>query len=93
MGYADTYAAWKADPEAFWLDAAKAIDWDKAPTKALNSDNAPLYEWFVDAKVNGCWNAVDRHVAAGNGDRIAIVTVDDRDWRTPVPLARHTPVT
>ena len=73
MGYADIYAAWKADPEAFWMDAAKAIDWDTPPTRALNDDNAPLYEWFTDARVNTCWNAVDRHVEAGRGDQVAII--------------------
>ena len=73
MSYRDVYSAAQADPEAFWLEAAKAIDWDEPPTQALNADNAPLYEWFTDAKVNTCWNAVDRHVEAGNGDRVAII--------------------
>ena len=59
MTYKDVYAAWQADPEAFWMQAAEAIDWDQAPTRALNAENAPLYEWFTDAKVNTCWNTVD----------------------------------
>ncbi|MGR3490664.1 MAG: AMP-binding protein, partial [Shimia sp.] len=73
MGYKDIYAAWQADPEAFWMEAAQAIDWDVAPTRALDDSRAPLYEWFTDAKVNTCWNAVDRHVAAGRGDQVAII--------------------
>lgn len=73
MTYAATYAAWQADPEAFWLQAADAIDWVKRPTHALNATRAPFYEWFTDALVNTCWNAVDRHVAAGHGDRLAII--------------------
>ncbi len=73
MGYRDVYAGWKADPEAFWLEAAKAIDWDTPPTQALDDSNAPLYEWFTDARVNTCWNAIDRHVEAGRGDQIAII--------------------
>jgi len=73
MSYRDTYAAWRADPEGFWLRAAEAIDWNRFPSRALNADRAPLYEWFTDGLVNGCWNAVDRHVAAGNGGRIAII--------------------
>ncbi|MEM9290006.1 MAG: AMP-binding protein, partial [Pseudomonadota bacterium] len=73
MGYKEVYEGWKDDPEGFWLEAAKGIDWVEAPTKALFDDNAPLYEWFCDAKVNGCWNAVDRHVEAGNGERVAII--------------------
>jgi len=73
MAYRDVYAAWQADPEAFWMEAAEAIDWDRKPTKALSDENAPLYEWFTDGMVNTCWNAVDRHVEAGNGDRVAII--------------------
>jgi propionyl-CoA synthetase len=73
MGYQQIYDAWKTDPEAFWLKAAESIDWVKAPTHALNDNNAPLYEWFTDAQVNTCWNAVDRHVENGHGDRAAII--------------------
>ncbi len=73
MGYRDVYTAAQADPETFWMDAAKAIDWVTPPTRALNPDKAPLFEWFTDAEVNTCWNAVDRHVEAGHGDRAAII--------------------
>ena len=73
MGYKNIYEGWQADPEAFWMEAAEAIDWDRKPTRALNDDNAPLYEWFTDGMVNTCWNAVDRHVEAGRGDQDAII--------------------
>ncbi len=73
MGYRDVYAGWQADPEGFWIEAAKGIDWDSEPTKALDDSRAPLYEWFTDARVNTCWNAVDRHVEAGRGDQVAII--------------------
>jgi propionyl-CoA synthetase len=73
MGYKEVYQSWKSDPEAFWMNAANAIDWDRKPSKALFDANAPLYEWFSDGMVNTCWNAVDRHVVAGNGDRTAII--------------------
>ena len=73
MAYKDVYEGWKRDPEGFWMDAAKAIDWDRPPTKALFDGNAPLYEWFSDAMVNTCWNAVDRHVEAGRGAQTAII--------------------
>ena len=71
--YRAVYSQWKADPEGFWLQAAGAIDWIDAPTKALDASRAPLYGWFADATCNACWNCVDRHVAAGHGDRVAIV--------------------
>ena len=73
MGYKEVYDSWKADPDAFWMEAAAAIDWDQMPSKALFDDNAPLYEWFSDGTVNTCWNAVDRHVDAGRGDQTAII--------------------
>ncbi|SCM66888.1 propionate-CoA ligase PrpE [Donghicola eburneus] len=73
MSYQDIYKSWQDDPEGFWMAQAEAIDWDQKPTKALHDDNAPLYEWFADAKVNTCWNAVDRHVEAGRGDQTAII--------------------
>jgi propionyl-CoA synthetase len=73
MAYADIHARSLADPDAFWMQAAEAIDWVKKPSKALFAGNAPLYEWFADGMLNGCWNAVDRHVEAGHGQRLAIV--------------------
>jgi len=73
MSYRDVYEGWKADPEGFWMEAAKAIDWVTPPTHALDDRRAPLYGWYDDAVCNVCWNAVDRHVEAGNGDRAAII--------------------
>ncbi|MEM6387482.1 MAG: propionyl-CoA synthetase [Pseudomonadota bacterium] len=73
MNYSDVYEAWRANPEQFWMDAAQAIDWERAPTHALNDSRAPLYEWFTDGLVNTCYNAVDRHVEAGRGDQTAII--------------------
>ncbi|MBT8152902.1 propionyl-CoA synthetase [Epibacterium ulvae] len=73
MGYRDIYSTWQADPEAFWMDAAKGIDWVTAPNTALTDTGDGLYEWFADATVNTCWNAVDRHVEAGRGEQTAII--------------------
>jgi propionyl-CoA synthetase len=60
------------DPTTFWADAAKMITWDKEPKSILDDSNKPFYQWFADGKMNTCYNAVDRHVAAGKGERIAI---------------------
>ncbi len=73
MGYKEVYQAWKADPEGFWMKAAEAIDWTRRPTRALDAANAPFYRWFADGECNTCWNAVDRHVAAGRGGQVAII--------------------
>jgi propionyl-CoA synthetase len=82
--YAEVYADWKRDPEGFWMRAAEAIDWQRAPSRALDDTRAPLYGWFPDAVGNTCHNAVDRHVAAGHGDRTAII----HDWPVTGTKAR-----
>jgi propionyl-CoA synthetase len=73
MGYSDIYKSWQDDPEGFWMKAAKEVSWVTAPTKALYDRGDHIYEWFADAEVNTCYNAVDRHVEAGNGARTAII--------------------
>lgn len=71
--YADNYARSLADPEGFWLEAARAIDWARPPRRALDASGAPFYRWFGDGTLNTCYNALDRHVAAGHGDRPALI--------------------
>ncbi len=83
MTYAEVYNSWKSDPEAFWMKAAEGISWYKPPSKALFDEKAPVYEWFADAQVNTCYNAVDRHVEAGHGDRTAII------YDSPVTDTKH----
>ena len=73
MSYAEVYDGWKADPDGFWMRAAEAVGWDRAPTHGLDATRAPIYGWFADALGNTCYNAVDRHVAAGRGDQTAII--------------------
>ncbi|WP_308914778.1 AMP-binding protein [Jannaschia sp. LMIT008] len=73
MRYHDLYANAQADPEGFWMHAARSIDWSAPPSKALHDDDGTTPQWFADGMVNGCWNAVDRHVAAGQGDRTALI--------------------
>ncbi len=73
MDYKSIYSSWKSDPERFWMEAAKAIDWVKFPSHALNESRKPFYQWFSDGEVNTCYNAVDRHVEAGLGTKDAII--------------------
>ena len=73
MSLREIHQSREADPEAFWMNAAEQIDWDRAPSYALDARNAPLYEWYPDAMVNTCYNAVDRHVIAGKGNQAAII--------------------
>lgn len=61
------------DPNGFWLDAASAISWNQSPEIALDASNAPLYRWFPDGELNITVNALDRHIAAGRGNQLALV--------------------
>ena len=71
--YAETYAAWQRDPEKFWREAARAIDWIEPP-RAIFDPQAGIYgRWFPDARLNACHNCLDRHIAAGRGDQAAII--------------------
>ena len=71
--YEQAYARWRRDPEAFWAGAAEEIDWFRRWDRVLDYDRPPFARWFVGAETNTCFNAVDRHVAAGNGERTALV--------------------
>ena len=71
--YHDAYHASLDDPSKFWGLAADAIDWYRPPTQILDSSNPPFYRWFSDGQLNICHNALDRHVAAGHGDRAALI--------------------
>ncbi|MFC4603444.1 propionyl-CoA synthetase [Rhodococcus kronopolitis] len=71
--YAEAFRRSVEQPEQFWLEAAAAVDWDVAPTRALDSSSAPMYRWYPDATMNTCHNALDRHVAAGRGDQAALI--------------------
>ena len=73
MGYKEVYKAAQENPEQFWLEQSKAIDWVRAPEQALFDKGGDLYEWYADAQVNGCYNAVDRHVENGRAEQAAII--------------------
>ncbi|MBB4265011.1 propionyl-CoA synthetase [Roseospira visakhapatnamensis] len=62
-----------SDPASFWGKAAEDIHWVKRWDKVLDESNPPFYRWFVGGELNTCYNAVDRHVDAGHGDRLAII--------------------
>jgi propionyl-CoA synthetase len=71
--YAEEFRRSIADPESFWGDAARAIDWYRAPSVILDSSNLPFYRWFSDGELNTCFNALDRHVRDGRGDQAALI--------------------
>ena len=76
--YDRMYAESVQNPDAFWAEQAKRIDWMQPPTKIGNWSYDPvLIKWYEDGVLNLCHNAVDRHVAAGNGERIAFIFEPD----------------
>ena len=70
----ELYEQAKADRLAFWADQARRfISWDTPFEEVLDFSGAPTARWFADGKLNAAYNAVDRHVEAGNGDRVALL--------------------
>ena len=60
------------DLEGFWRrQADELLDWLEKPQRILNDENAPFYKWFEDGRLNASYNCLDRHVEAGNGDKVA----------------------
>src|SRR6266404_2383300 len=72
-GYEETYRRAMADPTGFWGEAAEAIDWERRWDHVLDATNPPFYRWFAGGRLNTCWNALDRHVAGGRAEQIALI--------------------
>jgi acetyl-CoA synthetase len=67
------YAEADADRPAFWAKQARGLlSWDKDFTETLDWSNPPFAKWFVGGEINAAYNALDRHVENGHGDRVAI---------------------
>ncbi len=71
--YQESYRRARDDPEGFWADAAEALDWQRRWDRVLDDARPPFYRWFAGGQLNTCHNAVDRHVAAGRGEQLAII--------------------
>jgi acetyl-CoA synthetase len=72
VGDPGIYAEAAADPEAWWLrQATELLDWQREPSESLDESNPPFYRWFADGQLNVSANCLDRHVAAGLGERVA----------------------
>lgn len=61
------------DPQAYWAEKAKAIDWYKPWDTVLDSSNAPFYKWFAGGELNICYNALDRHVKGPRKNKLAYI--------------------
>jgi len=65
------YEEAEKDPVGWWEKQAEALDWAEKWDTALDDSNPPFYKWFTGGKINASYNCLDRHVEAGNGDRVA----------------------
>lgn len=80
------------DPESFWSEQAAQLSWHKTPSRALTKTTKTLangkshdhWEWFAGGEISTCYNCVDRHVEAGNGESLAII------WESPVTGGKTT---
>ena len=72
--YADFYRQSIDQPEAFWTEQAKLIDWHKPFTRVCNDDNPPFARWYEGGQTNLCHNAVDRHLK-DKPDQVALIYV------------------
>ena len=72
--YAEFYQQSIDDPEAFWAEQARLIDWETPAAQVLDASDPPFARWFVGGRTNLCHNAVDRHLAA-RGDQPALIFV------------------
>ncbi|KAI0427822.1 AMP-binding enzyme [Xylaria sp. FL1042] len=80
------------DPESFWAAQASQLHWHKQPTSTLtkttkklsNGVEHPHWRWFDGGEISTCFNCVDRHVLAGNGDKPAIY------WDSPITGTKQT---
>ncbi|KAB8303142.1 hypothetical protein EYC80_004592 [Monilinia laxa] len=80
-----------SDPQSFWAKQASYLHWHKPPTQILTEKTKTLksgtehkhWEWFGDGEISTCYNCVDRHVLAGNGEKTAII------WDSPVTSCKE----
>ena len=73
MSYANEYQKSIQQPEVFWGEQAKNLDWFKFPKKILSKDQNGIHHWFADGKMNTCYMALDYHVNNGLGDKAALI--------------------
>ena len=73
--YASLHRRSLDDPEGFWGEAAGLLTWERPWDRVLDRDAEPAARWFTGGRLSTCYNALDRHVEAGCGDRTALIHV------------------
>ncbi|MDN5724439.1 MAG: acetate--CoA ligase [Propionibacteriales bacterium] len=67
----ETFAEADADRDAFWARQAERLAWETQPTEVVDWSNPPFAKWYADGTLNAAYNCLDRHVEAGDGDKVA----------------------
>ncbi|MGN6572532.1 MAG: propionyl-CoA synthetase [Pseudolabrys sp.] len=71
--YHDVYAHWQRTPEVFWAEAAADLHWYEQPKKVFDKDAGQYGRWFEGGVTNTCYNCLDRQVANGRNDQVALI--------------------
>ena len=71
--YFEVYERWKRDPEGFWAEAAREIDWIEQPKRILDPSQGIYGRWFTGGVANTAYNCIDRHVERGRGEQPAVI--------------------
>lgn len=71
--YAAVHRRSLEQPEEFWTEAAEGIHWEQKWERVLDDRNAPFYRWFTGARLNTCYNALDRHIESGRAEQLALI--------------------
>jgi propionyl-CoA synthetase len=82
--YADIYASWKAEPEAFWANEATRLGWYKLWDKPFDAYSGTYGRWFPGAACNTAYNCLDRNIEQGRGDQAALI------YDSPVTQTKRT---
>ncbi|MFC1236172.1 propionyl-CoA synthetase [Vibrio sp. F74] len=81
--YLKEYQWSQTQPESFWKEQSKSIDWFEAPNTILEKDENGIERWFPDGKLNTAWLALDYHCEHGRGGKIALI------YDSPVTLTKR----
>ena len=70
--YVEAYEYSLSDPESFWGEQARSLDWIEPPNTVLAKQDG-VWRWFVDGKLNTAWLCLERHIKNGLGDQAALI--------------------
>ncbi|KAF6205389.1 hypothetical protein GE061_019560 [Apolygus lucorum] len=73
LDYLELYRSSIEEPEKVWGEVGKILHWDTPWTKVMDNSDEPFTKWYVGGELNACYNAVDRHVLAGKGNKVALI--------------------